>query len=72
MFNRGRKVSFDFLIQYDFKLTADGVYNITFNIWLTDSGDPAPESTAHEIMLLLNRSGMNPAGLRNPDKILLF
>ncbi len=61
--------TYDFLIKYNFKLIADGVYNTAFDIFLTDSKDPSPESITHEIMIWLNNSGMNPAGLRKPDEV---
>lgn len=64
--------SYDIRIQFAFKLTADGIYNTAFVIYLTDSENPSPESITHEIMIWVNNSRMSPGGLFQPYKTVTY
>ena len=49
-------------ISYDFTLAAEGLYNTSFDVYLTDTDNPSPSSITHELMIWVNTSSMEPYG----------
>jgi hypothetical protein len=52
----------DITVSYNITQTAEGSYNLAFDIWLNDTNPPTAESITREIMIWLDREMMVPAG----------
>ncbi len=51
-------------LQLNYAVTTDasGVYNLTLNLWVTDSAKPSPESIVHQISVQLADKCITPTG----------
>ena len=43
-------------VNYEVELTASGDYNLAFEMWVTSSNPPTPETITHEIMIWVDRT----------------
>lgn len=49
-------------VTYEVDVNATGIYNLIFDLWLTNSDKPTPQSITHEITIWLMDTGVVPAG----------
>jgi hypothetical protein len=49
---------------YEATLSADGIHNLAFQLWLVSSAAVQPSAVRAEVMVWVANSGMSPAGAR--------
>ncbi len=49
-------------VRYDIESSAEGVYNLAFDIWIASEEIPRPSNITQEIMIWLDHKGIGPAG----------